>query len=76
MIALTKEPAVVIYLPPAATVKQLVDVLRWPADYDRVEEAPFVDTDAAGIAVRVRCAPEYVSDLLDAVRAVNGGFLR
>jgi hypothetical protein len=74
MIACSPESQLV-YLPPIASVEQLVEVLRWPADYGRVEEAPIVESDATGIAFRVRCNPEYIVDLVDAVRAANGGFL-
>jgi hypothetical protein len=81
MITLAQEPdvfghGVLVYLPPTASVQQLVEVLRWPADYDLAEEAPFVESDAAGIAFRVRCAREYIIDLVDTVQAAKGGFLR
>lgn len=64
-----------VYLPPTASVDELVEVLRWPTNYGRVEEAPIVAVDATGIAILVWCNPEYAVDLIDAILAANGGFL-
>jgi hypothetical protein len=64
-----------VYLPPTTNIEQLVEVLRWPTNYGRVEEAPIVGADATGIAILVWCSPEYVVDLVDAVLAADGGFL-
>jgi hypothetical protein len=45
-------------------------------DYDRLEGAPFAQAYPTVIAFRVWSNPEYITDLVDAVLAAKGGFLR